>query len=105
MDATTENSNFIWDYNPPHLCSNLKEHRNKLKLGGDVHYDAVNHQKKVPTPTTPHFRFLKKEMRGRRGWDFFLVVNNIIMNISTKFQLVPMFFEVRLFYCINAADY
>ena len=34
--------------NPPHLCSNLIEYRNKLKFGRDVHYDVVNHQKKVP---------------------------------------------------------
>ena len=27
------------------------------------------------------------------------------MNISTKFQLVPMLLEVRLLFCINAADY
>ena len=44
-------------------------------------------------------------MRGRRVWNFFLVVNNIIMNISTKFQLDFLFFEVRVFFCINAADY
>ena len=31
---------------PPHLCSNLKEHSNKLKFGRDVHYDVINHWKK-----------------------------------------------------------
>ena len=37
---------------------NLKEQKIKLKFGRDVHYDVINYQKKVPTPTTPHFRFL-----------------------------------------------
>ena len=73
--------------------------------------------KKSPKPYDPAFPFSggiydvtntpppKKKMRGRTGWDFFLVVNNIIMNISTKFQLDFLFFEVQVIFCINAADY
>ena len=44
-------------------------------------------------------------MLGCRGCDFFLVVNNVKMNISTKFQLDSMFFKDRLIFYMNAADY
>jgi len=47
----------------------------------------------------------RAEMRGRGGWDFFLVVNGIIVRVSARFRLDFLFFEVRLLFCINAADY
>ena len=54
--------------------------------------------KKKSQPVRPRISVFwypqKTEMRGRRVWDFFLVVNNIIMNISTKFQIDFLFFEV-----------